>query len=278
MPPSDSKDTTMLDKAPLPESFAHLLPSLEGKKGLVVGIANDQSIAWGCAKAYKAFGADLAVTYLNEKAERFVRPLAEELGAGIVLQADVTRPGEIEAVFAEIEAKWGRLDFLLHAIAFAPMADLHGRVVDCSRDGFMLAMDVSCHSLIRMVKLAEPLMKDGGAIQTVSYLGAEKVVDNYNVMGPVKAALESVTRYLAAELGPQGIRVNTLSPGPLKTRAASGIGKFDELIDKVIERAPTHRLTSIEEVGALSAFLMTDMAASVNGELVHIDGGYNVMA
>jgi enoyl-[acyl-carrier protein] reductase I len=268
----------MLDTAPLPEPFAHLFPSLAGKKGLVVGIANDQSIAWGCAQAYKALGADLAVTYLNEKAERFVRPLAEELGAEIVMQADVTRPGEIEAVFEAIEAKWGRLDFLLHAIAFAPMADLHGRVVDCSRDGFMLAMDVSCHSLIRLVRLAEPLMKDGGAVQTVSYLGAEKVVENYNVMGPVKAALESVTRYLAAELGGQGIRVNTLSPGPLKTRAASGIGKFDELIDKVIERSPTHRLTSIEEVGALSAFLMTDLAASVNGELVHIDGGYNVMA
>ncbi|TBW36104.1 enoyl-[acyl-carrier-protein] reductase FabI [Siculibacillus lacustris] len=262
----------------LPQALAALAPSLAGKKGLVVGIANDQSIAWGCAKAYRAIGADLAITYLNEKADRFVRPLGEELGAELILQADVTKPGEIEAVFAEIEAKWGRLDFLLHAIAFAPMADLHGRVVDCSRDGFMLAMDVSCHSLIRMAKLAEPLMQEGGAIQTVSYLGAEKVVDNYNLMGPVKAALESVTRYLAAELGPQGIRVNTLSPGPLKTRAASGIGNFDDLISKVIERTPTHQLTSIDEVGALSAFLMTDLARSVNGELVHIDGGYNMMA
>jgi enoyl-[acyl-carrier protein] reductase I len=255
-----------------------LVPSLAGKKGLVVGIANDRSIAWGCARAYRALGADLAVTYLNDKAERFVRPLAEELGAEIVVKADVTHAGELEAVFETIAARWGRLDFLLHAIAFAPAGDLHGRVVDCSRDGFLQAMDVSCHSLIRMARLAEPLMTDGGAVQTLSYLGSEKVVDNYNVMGPVKAALESVTRYLASELGPKGIRVNTLSPGPLMTRAASGIGHFDDLVAKVIERAPTRQLTTIEEVGALSAFLMTDLAASVNGELVHVDGGYNVMA
>ncbi|MEN3930314.1 enoyl-ACP reductase FabI [Microvirga sp. W0021] len=254
-----------------------LIPSLKGKKGLIVGIANEQSIAWGCAKAYKALGAELAVTYLNEKAERFVRPLAEQIDASIICQADVTRPGEMEAVFAEVEKKWGKLDFLLHAIAFAPMDDLHGRVVDSSRDGFLLAMDVSCHSVIRMAKMAEPLMKDGGAIQTVSYLGSEKVVDNYNMMGPVKAALESVVRYLAAELGPKSIRVNTISPGPLKTRAASGIGKFDELIEKVIARTPTHNLTTIEEVGAMSAFLMTDLARSVNGELIYIDGGYNMM-
>lgn len=262
-----------------PRAFdTSLLPSLAGRKGLVVGIANDRSIAWGCARAYRALGADLAVTYLNAKAERFVRPLAEELEADIVLPLDVTNDHELEAVFAEIEKTWGRLDFLLHAIAFAPMQDLHGRVVDCSRDGFLQAMDISCHSLVRMARLAEPLMTAGGAIQTVSYLGSEKVVDNYNVMGPVKAALESTARYLAAELGPKGIRVNTLSPGPLPTRAASGIGNFDDLMNKVIERAPTHRLATIEQVGALSAFLMTDLAGSVNGELVHLDGGYNVMA
>jgi len=255
-----------------------LLPNLAGRKGLVVGIANDKSIAWGCAQAYRALGAELAITYLNEKAERFVRPLAEAVQAPIVAQLDVTREDEMQALFDTIQATWGRLDFILHAIAFAPMADLHGRVVDCSRDGFLQAMDISCHSLIRLTRLAEPLMSEGGAIQTVSYLGSEKVVDNYNVMGPVKAALESTARYLAAELGPKGIRVNTLSPGPLLTRAASGIGHFDDLMAKVIERAPTHNLTTIEQVGALSAFLMTDLAASVNGERIHLDGGYNVMA
>jgi enoyl-[acyl-carrier protein] reductase I len=268
----------MLDIVTTGPQAAGLVPSLAGKKGLVVGIANDKSIAWGCARAYRALGADLAVTYLNDKAERFVRPLAEELGAEIFVKADVTHPGELEAVFETIGARWGRLDFLLHAIAFAPADDLHGRVVDCSRDGFLQAMDISCHSLIRMVKLAEPLMNEGGAVQTLSYLGSEKVVDNYNVMGPVKAALESVTRYLASELGPKRIRVNTLSPGPLMTRAASGIGHFDDLVAKVVERAPTRQLATIEEVGALSAFLMTDLAASVNGELIHVDGGYNVMA
>lgn len=255
-----------------------LVPTLAGRKGLVVGVANDKSIAWGCAQAYRALGADLAVTYLNPKADRFVRPLAESVDAEIIAQLDVTQPGEMEAVFELIREKWGRLDFVLHAIAFAPMDDLHGRVTDCSREGFMQAMDISCHSLIRMANLAEPLMPNGGAIQTVSYLGSEKVVDNYNVMGPVKAALESVVRYLAAELGPKGIRVNTLSPGPLMTRAASGIGHFNDLVAKVIDRAPTHQLTTIEEVGAMSAFLMTDLAGSVNGELIHLDGGYNVMA
>ena len=214
----------------------------------------------------------------DAKADRFVRPLAEAVEAEIIAPLDVTSEGEMDAVFEMIREKWGRLDFVLHAIAYAPMDDLHGRVTDCSRDGFLQAMDISCHSLIRLAKLAEPLMQQGGAIQTVSYLGSEKVVDNYNVMGPVKSALESVVRYLAAELGPKGIRVNTLSPGPLMTRAASGIGHFSDLVSKVIDRAPTHQLTTIEEVGAMSAFLMTDLAGSVNGELIHLDGGYNVMA
>lgn len=252
-------------------------PSLAGRKGLVIGIANDKSIAWGCAQAYRALGADLAVTYLNPKAERFVRPLAEALEAPIIEQVDFTHEDEVEALFETIRKAWGQLDFVLHAVAFAPAADLHGRVVDCSRDGFLQAMDISCHSLIRLAKLSEPLMVNGGAIQALSYFGSEKVVDNYNVMGPVKAALESTARYLAAELGPKGIRVNTLSPGPLMTRASSGIGHFDDLINKVVSRAPTHNLTTIEEVGAMSAFLMTDLARSVNGERVFIDGGYNIM-
>lgn len=255
------------------------VPDLAGKRGLVVGIANASSIAYGCAKAYRDLGAELAVTYLNPKSERFVRPLAEELGASIIMPCDVTTENELEAVYAEIERTWGKLDFILHSIAFAPMQDLHGRVIDCSRTGFMNAMDVSCHSFIRMAKLAEPLMEKagGGSMQTVSYFGAEKVVEHYNIMGPVKAALESVTRYLAADLGPKGIRVNTLSPGPLATRAASGIDHFDDLMVKATERAPTHHLTTIEEVGSYSAFLATDAAKSVTGQLVYIDGGYNII-
>jgi enoyl-[acyl-carrier protein] reductase I len=255
------------------------IPDLTGKRGLVVGIANASSIAYGCAKAYRAVGAELAVTYLNPKSERFVRPLAEELNAPIVMPCDVTAENQLEAVYAEIERTWGKLDFILHVIAFAPMQDLHGRVIDCSRDGFTMAMDVSCHSFIRMAKLAEPLMEKagGGSMQTVSYFGAEKVVEHYNIMGPVKAALESVTRYLAAELGPKGIRVNTLSPGPLATRAASGIDHFDDLMAKATDRAPTHHLTTIDEVGAYSAFLATDAAKSVTGQLVYIDGSYNVI-
>lgn len=254
------------------------LISLEGKRGLVVGIANRSSIAYGCAMAYKQMGAaDIAVTYLNAKAEQHVRPLAEELGAGIFMPLDVRVEGELETVYAEIEKKWGTIDFVLHSIAFAPREDLHGRVVDSSRDGFMLAMDVSCHSFIRMAKLSEPLMPNGGCLQTVSFYGADKVVENYNMMGPVKAALESVTRYLAYELGSKSIRVHTLSPGPLATRAASGIDHFDELMARTAERAPQHRLVSIEDVGAYSGFLASDAAKALTGSLVYIDAGYNIM-
>ena len=253
------------------------LITLEGKKGLVVGIANRHSIAYGCATAFKALGADLAITYLNEKAEPHVLPLADALGASIVLPCDVREPGQLEAVFDAIKTSWGKLDFLLHSIAFAPKEDLYARVVDCSRDGFMLAMDVSCHSFIRMAKLAEPLMTQGGCLQTVSFYGSEKVVEHYNLMGPVKAALESVTRYMAAELGPKGIRVHTLSPGPLATRAASGIDRFDELLQRSADRAPSDRRISIKEGGACAAFLASDAAKGLNGLVVFIDGGYHVM-
>ena len=190
------------------------MASLENKKGLVLGIANEHSIAYGCARAMHAEGAELAVTYLNDKAEPYVRPLAEGLDSPLIMACDVTVPGQLEAVYERIAATWGRLDFCLHCIAYAPRADLHGRVVDCSRDGFSLAMDVSVHSFIRMAKLAEPLMKEGGCLISMTYYGAEKVVDFYNLMGPVKAALEATTRYMAAELGTKGIRVNTISPGP----------------------------------------------------------------
>jgi enoyl-[acyl-carrier protein] reductase I len=250
---------------------------LEGKKGLVVGIANDQSIAYGCARAYRLLGAELAVTYLNDKAKRFVEPCAKAVEASIFEPCDVTQEGQLEAVFEKITKEWGRLDFLLHSIAFAPMGDLHGRVVDCSRDGFLLAMDVSVHSFIRMARLAEPLMPNGGTLQTMSYFGSQKVIENYNIMGPVKAALESVARYLAAELGPKGIRVHAISPGPLKTRAASGIAEFDELLNKAAERAPTRALVGIDDVGIAAAFLCADAAHLITGNTAYIDGGYNIM-
>ncbi|MEM7775196.1 MAG: enoyl-ACP reductase FabI [Pseudomonadota bacterium] len=251
--------------------------SLEGRKALVVGVANDQSIAWGCASALRAQGADLAITYLNAKAEPYVRPLAERLGAELILPLDVRDDAEMDGVFSEIRERWGSLDIVLHSIAFCPKEDLHGRVVDCSREGFNVAMDISVHSFLRMIQRAEPLMPHGGTCMTVSFYGSEKVVEHYNIMGPVKAALESVTRYAAAELGPKGISVHALSPGPLKTRAASGIADFDELLDRTAERTPTHQLATIEDVGAYAAFLASRSAANVTGGIHMIDGGYHIV-
>jgi len=250
---------------------------LAGRKGLILGIANEHSIAYGCAEAFRALGAELAVSYLNEKAKQYVEPLAKDLDAALFLPCDVREPGQLEAVFEAIEGKWGRLDFALHAIAFAPKEDLHGRLADCSRDGFLTAMDVSCHSFIRMAHLAEPLMRDGGALFTMSYYGAEKVIEHYNVMGPVKAALESAVRYLAFELGHKGIRVHAISPGPIKTRAASGIANFDHLMEQAASRAPAGRLVSIEDVGIATAVLATDYAKLITGETVYVDGGYHIV-
>lgn len=252
--------------------------SLSGRKILVVGIASRDSIAWGCARAFRDQGADLAVTWLNATAERFVRPLAEEIGAEIMLPLDVTKPEEMEALFDHIAARWGRLDTLLHSIAFAPKADLHGRVVDCSAEGFARAMDISVHSFLRMIARAEPLMPDGGCCLSVSFFGASRVVRHYNMMGPVKAALESATRYAAAELGEKGIRVHALSPGPMATRAASGIDHFDELLDQAARHAPTHHLASIEDVGAVAAFLASDEARNLTGGVHDIDGGFSIIA
>jgi len=253
------------------------LALLRGKKALVTGIANDQSIAWGCAKAFRAFGADVAVTYLNEKARHYVEPLAKELNAPIFLPLDLRRPGDLEAVFERIEGEWGQLDLCLHSIAFAPAEDLQGRVVDCSKDGFLLAMEISCWSFIRMAKLAEPLMKKGGALFTMTYYGSQMVVEHYNLMGPVKAALESATRYLAAELGPKGIRVHAISPGPLKTRAASGISSFEKLLQKAQSKAPSRCLVSIDDVGIAVAFLGMNGAKLITGETLYIDGGYHII-
>jgi enoyl-[acyl-carrier protein] reductase I len=253
------------------------MANLKGKKGLILGIANEHSIAYGCARAMRADGAALAVTYLNANAEPYVRPLAGDLNCPIIMPCDVEVSGDLEAVYERIDAVWGRLDFVLHSIAFAPKADLHGRVVDCSKEGFAQSMDVSVHSFIRMAKLAEPLMTNGGCLLSMTYYGAEKVVDLYNVMGPVKAALEATARYLAAELGSKGIRVNTISPGPLKTRAASGIDHFDELMEKAAAKAPEHHLVNIDDVGALASFLVSDQGRSITGDMIYVDAGYHVV-
>lgn len=251
---------------------------LKGKRGLVVGVANADSIAYGCAVKLRAFGAELAVTYLNAKSEKYVRPLAEQLQAGIIAPLDVETPGELERVFAQIQNEWGSLDFVIHSIAFAPRADLHGRVVDCSAEGFEQAMRVSCWSFLRMAKLAEPLMTRGGALVTMSYYGADKVVGNYNIMGPVKAALEASVRYAADELGERGIRVFAVSPGPLKTRAASGIAEFDELVQMAKDRAPQHRLVDIAEVGRVVAFLVGGAASGMTGDTIYVDAGLHNVA
>jgi enoyl-[acyl-carrier protein] reductase I len=250
---------------------------LAGKKGLVVGIANDASIAWGCAKSFHNHGAELAITYLNNKSQAYVHPLAEKLNAPICMKLDVTQPAEQDALFAAIAEKWGKLDFLLHSIAFAPKEDLQGRVADSTSNGFKQAMDISCHSLVRLAKAAEPMMKDGGCILTMSYYGAKKVVTHYNLMGPVKAALEASVQYLAYELGAQHIRVNALSTGPVKTRAASGLTDFDKLMEAAASKAPMHQLTTLEQIGQMAAFLVSDNAKQITGQTIYVDAGYNIM-
>jgi enoyl-[acyl-carrier protein] reductase I len=258
----------------IPSAKAKLL---DGKQGLIVGIANESSIAWGCAKAFRALGAELAITYLNDKAKKHVEPLARELEAPIVMPLDVNVPGEMEAVFERIEKDWGRLDFLVHSIAFSPKDALQGRVVDVSREGFLTTMEVSCWTFIRMAHLAEPLMPNGGTLFTMTYYGSQRVVRNYNIMGVAKAALESTVRYMAAELGPKGIRVHAVSPGPLATRAASGIPEFDALLDKARTKAPARSLVSIEDVGTATAFLAHDAARLITGETLYVDGGYHII-
>lgn len=278
------KATTAMSQAPrdpFPKVWdpaARIGSMLAGRRGLVVGIANEHSIAFGCAATLRAFGAELAVTWLDDRAERFVRPLAEQIQASLVMPLDVEQPGQLEAVFERIGAEWGRLDFVIHSIAFAPRADLHGRVVDCSAEGFAQAMRVSCWSFLRMAKLAEPLMTGGGVLVTMSYYGADKVVGNYNIMGPVKAALEVSVRYAAVELGDKGIRVFAVSPGPLRTRAASGIAQFDELIEMAQSRAPAHRLVDIAEVGRVVAFLVGGASSGMTGDTIYVDAGLHIMA
>lgn len=250
---------------------------LDGKRGLIIGIANDQSIAWGCAKAFRALGAELAVTYLNDKAKKYVEPLARALDAQIMMPLDVRVPGQMEAVFEHVGKEWGQLDFAVHSIAFSPKETLRGRVVDVPLDGFLTTMEVSCWTFIRMAHLAEPLMRKGGTLFTMTYYGSQMVVRNYNIMGVAKAALECAVRYIAAELGPKGIRVHAISPGPLATRAASGIPEFDALLNKARAKAPARSLVSIDDVGAAAAFLAHDAARLMTGETLYVDGGYHIM-
>ncbi|MEQ1790071.1 MAG: enoyl-ACP reductase FabI [Rickettsiales bacterium] len=251
---------------------------LSGRKILIIGIANEHSIAYGCARAFSELGAELAITYQNEKAKTFVEPLIANLNAPIFMPCDVTIEEEMGAVFKAIETKWGKLDTAIHSIAYASKEDLHGRVIESSGKGFANAMDISCHSFIRMSHLAEPLMTDGGSLFTMSYYGSEKVVDNYGIMGPIKAALESSVRYLASELGAKNIRVNAISPGPLKTRAASGIKHFEELLVEAAQKAPTHQLTTIDQVGKTVAYLSADdVGSNITGQTIYIDGGFHIM-
>jgi enoyl-[acyl-carrier protein] reductase I len=251
-------------------------PILTGKRALVVGVANEHSIAWGCALAFRKLGAEVVLTYLNEKALPHVAPLAGQIDA-LLLPLDVTQAGQLEAVFAAL-AERGKLDILVHSIAFAPKADLQGGLLDCSLEGFLQAMDVSCHSFLRMAKLAAPLMTDGGSMFAMSYHGADKVVPNYNVMGPVKAALEAACRYLAYELGPRDIRVHAISPGPLQTRAASGLKDFDHLLAEAVQRAPLGELVDIIDVGNTCAYLASPYAKRLTGSTVYVDGGLNIIA
>jgi len=251
---------------------------LNQKKALVVGIANEHSIAYGCAKAFRELGAEVAVTYLNEKAKPHVEPLAKQLESNMFMPLDVSKDGELEAVFKAVQQEWGHLDMLVHSIAFAPKEDLHGGLINCSTGGFATAMDVSCHSFIRMARLAAPMMTEGGTMFAMSYHGAQKVVPNYNLMGPVKAALEAVCRYLAYELGPQKIRVHAISPGPLKTRAASGLKDFDLMLNDAVERSPVGEPVDIMDVGFACAYLATPYGRRLTGQTLYVDGGVSIMA
>ena len=249
--------------------------SLHDRVALVTGLANRDSIAFGCAQALQQAGARVVITHMPG-AERFVQDLAGALGDAELMPCDVQDDAQLAALFEHIASRHGQLDVMVHSIAYAPLEDLRGRLIDASRDGFLLAMDVSCHSFLRMARLAEPLMPRGGTLLNMSYLGAERVVDNYALMGPVKAALESMTRYLAAELGPQGIRVHAVSPGPIRTRAASGLKDFDALADTSEARAPLRRLATVEDVGNAVVYLASPAGAATTGSVHYVDGGDNI--
>eukprot|EP01124_Arcella_intermedia_P017262 TRINITY_DN24040_c0_g1_i1.p1 TRINITY_DN24040_c0_g1~~TRINITY_DN24040_c0_g1_i1.p1 ORF type:complete len:304 (-),score=28.76 TRINITY_DN24040_c0_g1_i1:52-936(-) len=261
-------------------SFSSVVPDpLAGKKGIITGIANDKSIAYAVAHVLKDHGAQIAITYQNEKTATYTRPLAEALGAVAFEHLDVSQPGNLEGMVERVVQKFGgSIDFAIHSMAFCPAEDLHGRVVDVSEAGFDKAMNISCHSFIRLAKLLEPHMPPGGSLVTMSYLGAEKVVRNYGIMGIIKAALESAVRYLAYDLGPKGIRVYAVSPGPILTRAGSGILHFNELIDNDTHKAPLGRTVTTEEVGNLTAFLVSPAASGMTGQTIFVDAGAHIVA
>lgn len=253
---------------------------LQGKRALVTGIANKDSIAYGAARALKAWGAEIAMTYLNDKTRAFTEQVAEALGVDrdLFLPHDILDDQQTEAVFGAIRETWGRLDVLVHAMAFAPKGALHGAVLDCSREDFQTTLTISAHSLILLAQQAVPLMTEGGSILTLSFYGSEKVVPNYGIMGPAKACLESIVRYLAAELGPRGINVNAISPGPVLTRAASGIAHFDDLMAQARERSPQHTLVTPDEIGMSLAALCLLSMRKITGAVQYIDGGFSIMA
>lgn len=250
---------------------------MQGKRGLIMGVANERSIAWGITQALADQGAELAFTYQGEALQKRVIPLAEKVGSDFTMECDVTNMDSVEEVFKKVEAKWGKIDFLVHAIAYSNKEELDGRYVDTSRENFLQTMDISCYSFTAVAKRAAPLMKDGGSMITLSYYGAEKVMPHYNVMGVAKAALEASVRYLAEDLGKDGIRVNSISAGPLKTLAASGIGDF-RLIFKWNEyNAPLRRNTTLGDVGGSALFLLSELGSGVTGENLHVDSGYHVV-
>lgn len=247
------------------------------KKALVFGVANDHSIAWAIAQALHREGADVGLTYVGESIERRVRPLAESLGIRTVLPCDVSNDEEIAATFAAVKEQWGRVDIVIHAVAFALREELKGRIINTSRAGFHLALDISAYSLIALARGAEPLMRPGASVLTLSYFGAEKVVPNYNVMGIAKAALEASVRYLACDLGPQGIRVNAISAAPIRTLSAAGITGFKDMLHHHQARAPLRRSIGAEEVANAALYLCSELGSAVTGEVMHVDGGYSVV-
>ena len=250
---------------------------MAGKRGLIMGVANDRSIAWGIARALAAQGAELAFTYQGEALEKRVRPLAESLGSSLVLPCDVTDEPSVDSAFAAIKAAWGGMDFLVHAIGFADKQYLRGRYLDTPREAFLQALDISCYSFVSVSQRAVPLMGAGGALLTMSYLGAERVTPHYNVMGVAKAALEASVRYLATDLGPAGVRVNAISAGPIKTLAASGIGDFRYILKWNQYNAPMRRNVTIDDVGGSALYLLSELASGVTGEVHHVDCGYHVV-
>jgi enoyl-[acyl-carrier protein] reductase I len=252
-------------------------PLMQGKKGLIMGIANERSLAWGIAKAVQAQGAELGVTYQGEALLKRVRPLADQLGASLVLPADVAEPASLDALFAEIERSWGRLDFLVHAVAFSDKEELKGRYVNTTLDNFQRTMLISCFSFTDLARRAEPLMTEGGSLVTLTYIGAERVTPHYNVMGVAKAALEASVRYLAVDMGGRNIRVNAISAGPVRTLAASGIGDFRYILKWNEYNAPLKRNTTIEDVGGAGVYLLSDLGGGTTGEVLHVDSGYHVV-